>query len=91
MVTAEMEALCFVRCVAGEGSCTNEGSDAPMATVSGMVDVSFPNSEMKKLCADASGDNAGMAANLLLPGASPEQRAEVHVVAGNMLGIWCYL
>lgn len=72
-----MTALSFVRYIAGNGTCHGGEAGDNGAVANGVGGGNFPNSQMKKLCAVASGGEGGMAASLLLPGAGPEERAEV--------------
>lgn len=72
-----MTALSFIRYIAAKIACHGGEPGDNGSVANGVGDGNFPNSQMKKLCADASGGEGGMAASLLLPGASPEERAEV--------------
>lgn len=76
---SEITALSFVKYVAGRGSGCGTQNDSANAKSNGVLDDSLPNSQMKKLCADAAA-KGGVAASLLLPGASPEQRAEARTL-----------
>ncbi|CAM9306002.1 unnamed protein product [Pylaiella littoralis] len=69
--TERKMAACFISCVAGKGCCAEISAGAKANGVA----QSTSSLAMRKLCAAA--DAGGVAKSLLLPGASPEQRAEV--------------
>lgn len=69
-----MAAVCFVSYVAGKNSCAKDADGPPAGQGCGLA--------MRKLCA---ADGGGAAKSLLLPGASPEHRAEVCATA---LAVW---
>lgn len=72
-----MSVVYFLSCVAGKGI----GAEAAAAEANGSTKGISPLA-IRKLCA---GDGGGAAKQLLLPGATPEQRAEVNEAASSVL------
>ena len=74
-----MSVVYFLSCVAGKGS----GAEAAAAEANGSTDAKgISPLAIRKLCA---ADGGGAAKQLLLPGATPEQRAEVNEAASSVL------
>ena len=67
-----MSALCFLSCVAGKGCCAEAAAAEAIGSTGAKGNSPVA---IRKLCA---ADGGGAAKQLLLPGATPEQRAEVN-------------